>query len=83
MTAVVTPCRQGVDRWMLWALWLIVAAHVASLMLRAPADYVSSPFILLGVLAAAAPSSSAGWRSRTPGRIDSRPGSPPRPSPCS
>ncbi|MDY7542696.1 MULTISPECIES: putative bifunctional diguanylate cyclase/phosphodiesterase [unclassified Cryobacterium] len=55
MTAVVTPRRQGVDRWMLWALWLIVAAHVASLMLRAPADYVSSPFILLGVLAAAAP----------------------------
>ncbi|TFC16319.1 bifunctional diguanylate cyclase/phosphodiesterase [Cryobacterium sp. MDB2-10] len=55
MTAVVTPRRQGLDRWMLWALWLIIAAHVASLVLRAPADYVSSAFILLGVLAAAAP----------------------------
>ncbi|MCI4658315.1 putative bifunctional diguanylate cyclase/phosphodiesterase [Cryobacterium zhongshanensis] len=50
-----TPPRQGIDRWMLWALWLIIAAHVASLVLRAPTDYVASPFILLGVLAAAAP----------------------------
>jgi diguanylate cyclase (GGDEF)-like protein len=55
VTPVVVPGRRGLDRWMLWALWLIIAIHVASLVLRSSTDYVASPFLLLGVLAAAAP----------------------------